>query len=131
MPRKRNCKHCGKSCYSRSEVPFCRLCSLKMRTIHHDRVKYKRYYALHKKYGLDEDGFLVLWEAFMGKCGICETQLTMPENTRGQPLTTVCVDHDHTTGNLRGLLCNACNKALGLFKDNPILLNNALKWVRK
>jgi hypothetical protein len=37
----------------------------------------------------------------------------------------LCIDHDHTTGDIRGLLCSSCNKALGLFCDNIDLLKNA------
>jgi hypothetical protein len=39
------------------------------------------------------------------------------------------IDHCHTTGKVRGLLCDNCNKGLGLFKDNPDLLNNAVKYL--
>ncbi|MCZ2397864.1 MAG: endonuclease VII domain-containing protein [Chitinophagales bacterium] len=39
------------------------------------------------------------------------------------------VDHDHKTGNLQGLLCNGCNKGLGLFKDNPEILNKAKEYL--
>jgi hypothetical protein len=49
--------------------------------------------------------------------------------TKGQVLTTVCVDHDHETNKVRGLLCNSCNKALGLFKDSPNILNQAINYL--
>lgn len=41
------------------------------------------------------------------------------------------VDHDHITGDIRGLLCGRCNKSIGLFKDNTIYLNNAIKYLAK
>lgn len=40
------------------------------------------------------------------------------------------VDHDHTTGKIRGLLCNRCNRVLGLFRDNPDVIKRALDYVR-
>jgi hypothetical protein len=39
------------------------------------------------------------------------------------------VDHDHTTGKIRGLLCNACNTALGLMGDDPSRLRRAADYI--
>jgi len=40
-----------------------------------------------------------------------------------------CLDHDHKTGQFRGWLCHDCNKALGFFKDDPILLKAAIEYI--
>ena len=37
----------------------------------------------------------------------------------------MCVDHDHATGEIRGLLCVNCNSAIGKLRDDPILLQRA------
>ena len=42
---------------------------------------------------------------------------------------SLCVDHDHPTGKVRGLLCSPCNMALGLFKDKPLSLVSAAKYL--
>lgn len=54
-------------------------------------------------------------------CAICKTT----EPNKGQ----WCTDHDHTTGKVRGILCHHCNRALGLFKDNVSVLNQATSYL--
>lgn len=41
------------------------------------------------------------------------------------------VDHDHTTGKVRGILCNACNTGIGYFKDDIVVLRNAISYLEK
>jgi hypothetical protein len=59
----------------------------------------------------------------VGVCEICNQ--TAPAHKRH------AIDHCHTTGKIRGLLCDNCNKALGLFQDSPTLLNNAIQYLNK
>lgn len=42
-----------------------------------------------------------------------------------------CIDHDHKTGKIRGLLCGFCNKAIGLLKENINILRNAIHYLEK
>ena len=57
-----------------------------------------------------------------GCCAIC---LKNPESGRLQ------VDHDHVTKEIRELLCHRHNKALGLFDDDPALLERAAAYLRR
>lgn len=41
------------------------------------------------------------------------------------------VDHNHSTGNVRGILCGRCNKGLGLLRDDPAILRNLAKYVEE
>lgn len=43
----------------------------------------------------------------------------------------LCIDHDHVTDVVRGRLCNSCNTGLGAFKDNPSLLQAAMKYLER
>jgi hypothetical protein len=55
-----------------------------------------------------------------GRCAIC---LQRPPSGR------LHVDHDHQTGRIRGLLCGSCNKALGLFRDDPARMRRAATYL--
>lgn len=129
MPRKVKCSKCDKVCFSKSELPLCSVCSYEKRTKHRCIATYKRYHSMLKKYNVDESGFNALWSAFKGKCGICNKNLKMPELRRGQCPESACLDHDHITGNIRGLLCNSCNKGIGLLKDSTEILLKDYYWV--
>jgi len=67
------------------------------------------------------------WDAMLAKqngvCAICGG----PPNGRGR----YHVDHCHTTGTVRGLLCHCCNLGLGNFKDTPELLVAAIDYLTK
>lgn len=47
------------------------------------------------------------------------------------PRRSLAVDHCHTTGKVRGLLCDNCNKALGCFKDSISSLENAIRYLKE
>jgi hypothetical protein len=63
-------------------------------------------------------------------CAICKrkewTRATITDN-----IMALSVDHCHVTGNVRGLLCRACNLALGQFEDNIKTLNKAIKYLEQ
>jgi hypothetical protein len=130
VPRKYQCVDCGGKCYSLAEVKRCRICyEVSDQFGKPTKIEYRRQWALQKKYKLDLVDFETLWIVFKGRCGICDKTLILPLQQRGQPPNSACVDHDHNTGNLRGLLCNACNKGIGLLKDDLNTVYSAYKWL--
>ena len=49
----------------------------------------------------------------------------------GDSETNLVVDHDHKTGQIRGMLCNHCNRGIGHFRDDPLLLKFAAKYLKQ
>ena len=80
---------------------------------------------LRRLYGFGEEEYTRLVEAAGGVCAICGEP---PVKGRGKKLV---VDHDHETGNLRGLLCAPCNASLGGFKDDPAVLAKAIEYLKR
>ena len=79
---------------------------------------------LYNKYGITDKEYDDMVREQDNKCAICEN----PEsklNDNGYPMR-LCVDHDHITGQVRGLLCNKCNLGIGYLRSDEgtdILLN--------
>lgn len=65
---------------------------------------------LKARYGITASDYDAMLAAQDGRCAICGT--TEPEGRRG----VFCVDHDHETGAVRGLLCWPCNRRLGVLE---------------
>ncbi|MBC7381892.1 MAG: endonuclease VII domain-containing protein [Bacteroidia bacterium] len=118
---KRSNRPCGvrsqcKSCYKEYPVKLKR------------RDGYMRQYDLNKSYGISLSNYNEILEKQNGKCAICNK--TPKEKNMGRK-KNLCVDHCHTTGNIRGLLCDTCNRGIGLLDDNKELLNNALLYLSR
>jgi hypothetical protein len=76
-----------------------------------------------KAKGLTPDQYAALLEAQGHRCAIC----LAVEPMRGR--RRMYVDHDHQTGLVRGLLCQRCNTAIGLMRDDPQLLTSAADYL--
>lgn len=83
---------------------------------------------LRKDFGISSAEFDAALALQGGVCAICER----PERAMrdGEPIH-LAQDHDHATGKNRGILCGACNKAIGKFEDNPDFLRNAIVYLAK
>jgi len=80
--------------------------------------------TLQRKYGISLEEYEELHKKQDGQCRICDT--TAEENGR-----RLAVDHNHKTGEVRGLLCDQCNVGLGKFKDSPTRLRAALNYLEE
>lgn len=85
----------------------------------------KRTSTLKRKYGLDYKVYQELLVQQDFSCLICTKKLV----EFGEKAVTPHVDHCHTTGIVRGILCCYCNSLLGRFKDDITLFQNAIKYL--
>lgn len=125
--KRHTCKHCSRKAQKT------------WRDTHPDNVKrsqdkfnakesrrlYRRNWYLFDRYGIGLVEYNQMLEDQNGKCAICGTR------DPGGQANIFHVDHEHTTGKIRGLLCNNCNPGLGWFKDNEENLLNAIAYLRK
>lgn len=88
----------------------------------------KRSGRLKRTFGISLDQYQELLKAQGNKCAICDKQRTGVK-TKGKRENSLHVDHCHTTGKVRGILCNNCNAGIGHFKDSPELLKNAILYL--
>jgi len=113
----------------------CKTCDALARKAYEQRHKEKRLSNIRRanrkyKYGLSEDKYQQLIHDQNGCCAICSVVLEQTGNIQHKA-NTLCIDHDHKTGVVRGLLCSNCNRALGLFKDNVKFITNAIQYLEK
>lgn len=83
--------------------------------------EYFRSYALKKKYGISFDLYKAMIEKNNGLCPICGVLLIF-DSKEGN---AAVVDHNHDSGKVRGVICNKCNRGLGLLVNKDILLKAA------
>jgi hypothetical protein len=92
-------------------------------------------YYIKVKYGISEQDYWALYEAQGGVCAIChkvETTKRNPSvNYKNSTVRRLCIDHDHKTGIVRGLLCNHCNSILGHALDDATTLASAINYLSK
>jgi len=117
------CKHCdttkSKSEYHKKEKGLEGLDSM-CKECKKEKARGWRYRSL---YGISVAEYDLMFEKQDGRCAICGT------DSPGRGKRTMCIDHCHTTGEVRGLLCHSCNVALGHFRDNKGLLLRAVDYL--
>lgn len=83
---------------------------------------------LKTKFGISLKDYKSLLTAQHKVCAICQGSETQKQYGK---VIKLAVDHCHQTKKVRGLLCGACNKGLGYFRDNPERLQNAITYLSK
>lgn len=75
---------------------------------------------LKRLYGMSLDQYNQMITVHGGKCAICTEEMKKPH-----------IDHCHSTGKIRGLLCGPCNHAIGSLKDSPLRCFLAASYLQK
>jgi len=126
----KTCTKCGEEksleCYSKNRDslrPSCKdCCNLSHREYRHSNIHEYRLKEQDKKakarYGISGEEYRERMSSSQC-CGICDTR------------DNLCYDHDHETMDFRGVLCNRCNRAVGLLGDNEEGLIRALEYLRR
>ena len=87
-------------------------------------ANYRKEHPMKKaaiKYKVEEHEVARIWTS--KNCEICGAS---PKDGK-----RLCIDHNHTTGKLRGLLCDKCNTGLGMYKENITLLKKAITYLER
>ena len=119
-PRK-PCRRCGGPKEAGPSRQLCDSClSVPFRERTQQR-KHERVSRLRKLYGITEEDYQEQLRIQIGECSIC----------RHRPKTgeVLDVDHCHSTGRNRGLLCRRCNLGLSKFRDNPRIMRRAAQYL--
>lgn len=80
-----------------------------------------RKHLLKKKYGITEKEYQQMLLQQGMTCAACSTAPTKNKS--------LCVDHNHKTGKVRGLLCSFCNLVVGWVKDDPTILRHIITYL--
>lgn len=112
---------CKSSQAKRGYILHCKSCErLRARNKRRMTPESARAATLRSKYGITQEVYGQLRTAQGNVCRICRVK---------PPGKELAVDHCHRTGIIRGLLCQPCNTALGMFKDDPSLLREAANYL--
>ena len=112
---------CGSADVARVGKPVCPACRIDPRSSESAKARERR--RTLRRYGITEQ----VWDHMLarqgGRCAVCRT------DTPGGRGESWHIDHDHVTGQVRGLLCQRCNVAIGMLEDSPDLIRAALRYV--
>lgn len=85
-----------------------------------NHARSRRSAHLKRAYGISVEVQEEMFDQQEGACAVCREDLEVP-----------CVDHCHRTGEIRGLLCDRCNRALGVVDDNVALLARLIAYLEE
>lgn len=121
MRKERHCKDCPTTVKRPAKYPGPR-CATHHRAITKHRKQLFHEASVIKKYGIEAGEYDARYKAQNGRCAICVRATGATKR--------LAVDHDHSTGRVRGLLCSPCNRFIGQLRDDPDAFLRAYKYLR-
>ena len=110
--------------WKKENKELCRIKSIEWANTHKEQRKLTlRKFQLKKFYGLSIDQFQKMLSNQNNCCALCSNEFKSDSDTS--------VDHNHTTGNVRQLLCKKCNFGIGMFNEDVSLLSKAINYINK
>lgn len=124
--RQSYCKECSRTA-SRGRHFRNKEAGLSVVISRNDYISRRKWVKILSKYGMTRDQYEAMEKEQNFLCAICNR----PEKAvyKGTPLR-LTVDHDHTTGKIRGLLCRGCNLAIGKLQEDPDIAQRAADYLR-
>lgn len=115
-------------CFICNDAPLatksmCTGCAQNQREYAAGRKAERQESRLKSRFGLSLQQYRNLLQGQNGGCAICHS------TEFGSRTKTLAVDHNHSNGKIRGLLCDKCNRGLGMFNDSPELLKVAANYL--
>ena len=104
-----------------TRTPYCREC---LRLFGKESREKYPYSWISTRYKISQEEAKLWYEKTMGFCEICGVEWQEGQNK-------LCIDHNHNTGKIRGILCKACNHVLGHSYDNIDILESAIFYLKR
>ena len=82
-------------------------------------VESVRKYHLAQRYGLTESTLNGLYDKANNVCQVCSSSKDL------------CIDHNHKTGTVRGILCKCCNTALGMLNEDVVRIRKLIQYIEE
>ena len=95
-------------------------------------IERSKWRHIQSKYGLNKDEWYWMYKEQGGKCLMCEEEMLISSPTKGGPSSmTACIDHDHKTGKIGGMLHSRCNIVIGFAQDDVNLLQLGIIYLNE
>jgi hypothetical protein len=88
--------------------------------------------ALMRRYGITTEEFDAVLHMQDGCCAVCQRKVSIFSGTGSNDKSNAaCVDHNHSTGEARGILCGDCNRAIGLLRESSAIVEAAATYLQE